>query len=249
MKRKTIISLSAYFLHAISVFIYVYSAYSYPNGLIFVLTYLSTFPLLLSLLSFYDVIESFINKSYKKVTTWICCAAGLIITALSVGVLFDFFSNDDPIIFSVVIACSALIVVCRIGEFIRRLTKDNVFTNAIYICSGILALIIAIVLVINAIPKYNENWIIGKTAEEIQERYGEFDYVSYRYEMDEDHNYILDEDGNKIIIGWFSGGYITKEERTGFFGTIYREYFKIEFDKNGIAVEIVKNWVNGKEYL
>lgn len=248
-KRRTIINISVYLLHALSVLVYVLAKGFLPGVFAFIAFYMITFPFILVLLSLYDVVECLISKSYKAITMWICCGAGFVIIAMSILSLHNIISEENSV--KVIVVCSVLIAVCRIGEFIRRVTKDNVFTNVIYISSGVLALFIAIAMLINALPIYNENWIIGKTAEEIQERYGEFEYKSYRYEMDEDRNYKLDEEGNEIIIGWYAGGYITKEERHDFFfgDVIPREYIRIEFDENGVAVKIVRNWINTKSYL
>ena len=63
--------------------------------------------------------------------------------------------------------------------------------------------------------KYNEQWIKGKTYEEIIERYGEFDYI---------------QNPGRVA------GYRTKEAEKGFFGTSPEEFYMIYFDSEGYAV-------------
>ena len=78
---------------------------------------------------------------------------------------------------------------------------------------------------------YDEEWIIGKTSAEIQERYGTFYQVRVLpygdpIEVNED-----------TICKNAEGYYLTKEERVGWLGTYPEEYFVIRFDENGIAID------------
>lgn len=104
-----------------------------------------------------------------------------------------------------------------------------------------LILIIAIILVIIVIMssavyiletpslKYRENWIIGKSYDEIVTRYGEGDIIHY--------------ENNDPSKGVVSVMYLVKEERVSFFGTNPKEFYKIIFE-DGKATE-----VNKKAYL
>lgn len=84
------------------------------------------------------------------------------------------------------------------------------------------SLIGALGLVIHKyINRYDEENYIGLTAEQIMNRYGPFDRVSFWDNTDQ----------------YRSGVYIVKPERVGFFGTSYEEYFVISFDENGVACE------------
>ena len=71
-------------------------------------------------------------------------------------------------------------------------------------------------------------WIMGKTADEIEEKYGPFDIRQNR-EDDGEGNYIR-------------AGYKTKKERTGFFGTSPDEYYMIYFNAEGKAYLIDEAW-------
>lgn len=85
-------------------------------------------------------------------------------------------------------------------------------------------LLIGIVLMLSSscAPSYDEDWIIGKTDDEIIERYGQFDM---RY-----NNYCEDGTYN----GWI-GCYILKEKRVGYLQTYPEEGLKIKFDQNNVA--------------
>ncbi|MBR4054518.1 MAG: hypothetical protein IKK06_06915 [Clostridia bacterium] len=78
---------------------------------------------------------------------------------------------------------------------------------------------------------YDEEWIIGKTSAEIQERYGTFYQVIVLpygdpIEVNED-----------TICKNAKGYYLIEEERVGWLGTYPEEYFVIRFDENGIAID------------
>lgn len=73
---------------------------------------------------------------------------------------------------------------------------------------------------------YDTEWIIGKTEEEIVQRYGEFDIRS------------PNDDGS-----YYSGGYLVKEEHVGYLGTDPAEYYLIYFDPNGYAYEVNDKYI------
>lgn len=71
---------------------------------------------------------------------------------------------------------------------------------------------------------YNDSWIIGKNALEIEERYGTFEYDS------------------KTIYDTLVKGYCVKPYTTDYlFGEpVWPEYYMIYFDKNGKAYKVEK---------
>lgn len=73
---------------------------------------------------------------------------------------------------------------------------------------------------------YDAEWIIGKSAEEIIERYGEFD----RRRLNEDGFYTM-------------GGYLVKEKRVGYLGTDPEEFYMIYFDSNGYAFDVNDKYI------
>ena len=93
------------------------------------------------------------------------------------------------------------------------------YTPKIAMC--ILCLLLS--LFVSCTPSYDEQWIVGKTDNEIIDRYGQFDT---RY-----NNY----DPEGIYKGWI-GVYIIKEERVGYLQTYPKETLKIIFDTNNIAI-------------
>lgn len=66
--------------------------------------------------------------------------------------------------------------------------------------------------------RFNEKWMIGKTAEEIVEKYGEFDIAR------SDPPYV-----NTIC------GYVIHEKKVGYLGTKPEVCLLIKFDENGLA--------------
>lgn len=76
---------------------------------------------------------------------------------------------------------------------------------------------------------YDQDWIIGKTSQEIEDRYGKFDIC-------------LNEE--KIEKNYFETGcgYLTKEQEKGAFGTSSDEFLMIFFDANGVAYRIEENY-------
>ena len=71
------------------------------------------------------------------------------------------------------------------------------------------------------VNRYDPDNFIGLTAEQIINRYGEFDRYSF---WDQTENYR-------------AGVYTVKPKRVGFLGTYNEEYFVIRFDKKGFAYE------------
>ena len=71
---------------------------------------------------------------------------------------------------------------------------------------------------------YDENWIIGKTPDEIQERYGAFDaYSKYDDEI-------------KYSVGIYRTRMVVRLDFT------YYECYKIFFDENGIAYSVIERF-------
>lgn len=74
---------------------------------------------------------------------------------------------------------------------------------------------------------YDDEWIIGKTVEEINEKYGKFDIK--QTELAEGIS--------------FSGGYITKEKTYNAIDPEPEQYYKIYFNEDGIAISVKEKWV------
>ena len=78
---------------------------------------------------------------------------------------------------------------------------------------------------------YDEEWIVGKTRQEIEDRYGSFD------EYNEYHNY-----HNKFTDEYYDysvGIYHTSLDKPSLFGgTIFGRNLEIYFDENGIATSV-----------
>ena len=74
--------------------------------------------------------------------------------------------------------------------------------------------------------KYDEDWIIGKTKEQIEAKYGEFDSYYRRVK------YV---DG--VPTGEYVnvGRYVLQEEKVGYLGTDPAVFFIIDFNEAGIA--------------
>lgn len=68
---------------------------------------------------------------------------------------------------------------------------------------------------------YEDRWIIGKTADEIIERYGEFD------------------SNTPLLTNGYRGGYLVRRDSTDWWGDhIYPMFYHIYFDENGIAYKV-----------
>lgn len=68
---------------------------------------------------------------------------------------------------------------------------------------------------------YEDRWIIGKTAEQIEERYGEFDRHS------------------ELITGGFTKEYCVKPLGQNMWGDpVWPRYYEIYFDETGIAYKV-----------
>lgn len=96
-----------------------------------------------------------------------------------------------------------------------------------------IATIVISILLIGLIPGlvisaayYHSGWVIGKTYEQIEERYGSFDYT---------RNRTLGDRTTPIS----SAGYIIVDKYNDrYWGdTVYEQYWMIEFDEDGIAYE------------
>lgn len=72
--------------------------------------------------------------------------------------------------------------------------------------------------------KYNDEWIIGKTKEQIVEKYGDFEWCSPQ------------KDANDQIM-CYVGMYTIKPKIVGFLGTKQATYFCIKFSTEGVATE------------
>ncbi|HAO61409.1 MAG TPA: hypothetical protein DCQ90_05610 [Erysipelotrichaceae bacterium] len=105
-----------------------------------------------------------------------------------------------------------------------KLQKNKVFLSGMWMIS--LTSLIIIGLFWYSHPthfKYNERFIVGKSAKQIVERYGEFDKVFYRDEWTE--------------ISF--AGYVTDRAKVGFLGTSWPKYYMIRFSEGkAVSVEI-----------
>lgn len=93
-----------------------------------------------------------------------------------------------------------------------------------FICFCTVSFIILLIVFCLTSCGYNESWIVGKTSEQVIERYGDFE--SYTATIGED--------------GLYRSGacfYKLKPARKGYFGTDYGTHLCIWFDENGIATK------------
>ena len=74
----------------------------------------------------------------------------------------------------------------------------------------------------------DEDWIIGKTKEQIEAKYGEFDWYGHRKIYDPATDTFLPEEN-------FTGSYTIHEGHPGYLGYCYDVYFEIVFDQDGRA--------------
>lgn len=90
-----------------------------------------------------------------------------------------------------------------------------------------------VVVCVEVLPKqYNAEWIIGKTADEIIERYGEFDRTMAKE------------------YGIREGAYLTKAEGRLPLGDVDpAEYYVIYFNSDGLACAVEKNYVYTRDYI
>lgn len=100
------------------------------------------------------------------------------------------------------------------------------------VCTVLLLLCILSLLCLTSCSRYDEDWIIGKTSSEIEEKYGTFDV---RIGGDQMKN----KEGNYVST---CCGYLTREKQVGYLGTSPEEYFMIYFDKEGKAYRIEHPW-------
>ena len=96
---------------------------------------------------------------------------------------------------------------------------------------SIIALVFFVVSLVHY-DKYDERWIIGKTHDQIIERYGEFD--SYLTITSPNGKFLYDQ-----------GNYILKPQKVGFLGTEPPTYFEIKFNQEGIAYECSEEIAKG----
>ena len=110
----------------------------------------------------------------------------------------------------------------------RPKMKTNKIAPLLAVAIPLIAIIT--VIAVATLPKYSESRIIGRTAEEIVEKYGEFDRTQYNIKGE-----------------LYAGYYVTKESRVGFLGTDPEEYFGIRFNEDGIAYECFERvgWYGG----
>lgn len=76
--------------------------------------------------------------------------------------------------------------------------------------------------------RLNEKWMIGKTADEIAQRYGDF-YGGKGPALDDHSECTQDKTYHRAL-------YIAKEERVGFFGTDPEEFIVLYFDCDGVCI-------------
>ena len=92
-----------------------------------------------------------------------------------------------------------------------------------------LSVLLVMALVCQIYYVYQINWIMGKTSEEVRERYGQF--VSYSKPPDEDG-----------IVRNGVGYYCIIPARGGFLGTYPAYMFGIGFDQDGYADKCYFRW-------
>lgn len=142
-----------------------------------------------------------------------------------------FFRSDDDniflpgIIWIVCEVCSWILL--GVYEIMDDATEGKRRTQVRKFLSLLTVLVIIGASSVYGIYKYKHRYdaenYVGRSAEEIIKRYGEFDRRTFR-----------DSDG-----GYLTGTYIAKPRRVGFLGTYEEEYLLISFDENGIAYEAV----------
>ncbi len=94
------------------------------------------------------------------------------------------------------------------------------------IIAVVLSIIVIVFFVVSFVhyDKYDEEWIIGKTKDQIVERYGEF--CSYSTSTSSDGKFLYAE-----------GFYILTPKKVGFLGTKLPTYFRIKFNQAGKTYE------------
>ncbi len=111
----------------------------------------------------------------------------------------------------------------------KLMMKNKMKTHKCIIASLIMLIMISLS---SCFQKYDEQWILGKSSSEIEEKYGSFDYFYGNPDCRLDGNY-------------YNGGcaYIVKEENVGFLGTSPSEYYMIYFSSDGKAYRIEEKWI------
>ena len=96
--------------------------------------------------------------------------------------------------------------------------------KSLALIGSVLLLVLIVVVFFVKNEKYNDEWILGKTKEQIVEKYGDFEW------------YVPKKDANEQVM-YYVGMYTIKPKRVGFLGTTQATYFCIKFDLDGIAFE------------
>ena len=105
-----------------------------------------------------------------------------------------------------------------------RKTNCKLFTLCLLLLVSMVFLPSCLFEYIDKTSMYDEEWIIGKTADEIQERYGAFDaYSEYDDEI-------------KCSVGIYRTRKVVRLDFT------YYECYKIFFDENGIAHSVTEHF-------
>ena len=98
--------------------------------------------------------------------------------------------------------------------------------NKIIVLSVVTIAVATLMISCSLFKTYDNKWIIGKSVDEIIERYGEFDLGK------------PNEDGL-----YSKGAYLTKEKYVGYLGAEPAEYYMIYFNSEGYAYNVVEKYV------
>ena len=93
------------------------------------------------------------------------------------------------------------------------------------VLASVLLLVLFVVLYRNV---YSENWIVGKTKEQIERRYGEFDRL-FDFEVIEERGDILQQADYGYV-------YFSKERYN------VKYYYIVFFNCEGVAIRTERNW-------
>ncbi len=91
---------------------------------------------------------------------------------------------------------------------------------------AVLSILLACIIVPRVLPKYNTDWIIGKSVDEVVDRYGEFVITRNTSESSKMRGYYIKEESSHDLFG----GYIPEK------------YLVIYFDENEIAYMCEEEW-------
>lgn len=112
------------------------------------------------------------------------------------------------------------------GKRFETGTKITIILLAI-LCAILIAIIVWVIWDVCR-SQLNEEWMIGKTVDEITQRYGEFYGKGPTLE---EHSECTPNNPNHKAL------YIAKEKKVGFFGTDPAEYIRISFDCKGVCIK------------